>query len=58
MWITGLSEECYPMANCMGDPINTLGTSARDCCVGTDDGQSYGIPNDCTIRQCIGNCIP
>ena len=41
----------------MGFPVNTSGPSARDCCVGTDDGQSYGSPGSCMITQCIGKLI-
>ena len=41
----------------MGFPVNTSGPSARDCCVGTDEGQSYGNPGSCMITQCIGKLI-
>ena len=27
----------------------------KDCCVGTKDGQSYGVgPGNCEVPQCIG----
>ena len=38
----------------MGDIVAVPGPTASDCCVGTEEGQSYGSPKDCTIPQCIG----
>ena len=43
-------EGCFSNTDCTGALI-TAG-SARDCCVGTDDGFSYGTPGNC--RECIG----
>ena len=42
----------------MGDVVDAPGPSARDCCVGTNDGQSYrNADGDCTITQCIGTIL-
>ena len=39
----------------MGDIVTAPGPSARDCCIGTDDGQSYSDDGvNCTVLQCIG----
>ena len=46
----GSGDICFSNPYCTGDQI-TAG-SARDCCVITDDGLSYGAPGDC--RECIG----
>ena len=43
-------EGCFSNSDCTGALI-TAG-SPRDCCVGTDDGLSYGTPGNC--RECIG----
>ena len=45
----------------MGDVVEAPESSASDCCVGTEEGLSYGSPGDCTIPQCIGIihfCVP
>ena len=50
-----LAIRCYSQPGCVGDIIATLGPTARDCCVGTDDGQSYTDDFvNCTVLQCIG----
>ena len=43
---------CFSNSGCTGAQISA--SSARDCCVGTDDGLSYGSPGTC--RECIGEC--
>ena len=49
-------SQCYTSSNCTGDTIPA--DDARDCCVGTNDGQSYGIgPGNCEVTQCIGECL-
>ena len=44
---------CYSKPGCVGDIVTAPGLTARDCCAGTNDGQSYkdGV---CTVLQCIG----
>ena len=46
---TGL---CYTDVNCMGSIIPTV--TAKDCCVGTNDGRSYSYDSNCTVQVCIG----
>ena len=46
----GSGDICFSNSDCTGAQISA--GSARDCCVGTDDGLSYGSPGDC--RECIG----
>ena len=37
--------------------VTAPGPTARDCCVGTDDGQSYSDDSMyCILWQCIGMC--
>ena len=52
-----LSQQCYNQPNCVGDVV--LGpTTAKECCVGTDDGMSFGDSSGtCTVSQCIGNMV-
>ena len=49
-----LAQQCFSELGCTGDVVEAPGPSASDCCVGTEEGQSYGSPGDCTIPQCIG----
>ena len=55
-----LAVRCYSQPGCMGDIVTAPGPSARDCCAGTDDGQSYSEDSvNCTVLLCIGeydNC--
>ena len=51
---TVLAQQCFSGLGCTGSVVAAPGPSASDCCVGTDDGQSYGSPGACTIPQCIG----
>ena len=53
--ITGDLQACYSQAGCVGDIVTVPGPTARDCCAGTDDGESFS-ENDvnCTILQCVG----
>ena len=45
--------QCFTGSGCTGDTVPAV--DARDCCVGTDEGQSYGAgPGDCEVPQCIG----
>ena len=51
----GVSQVCYSQPGCTGDTVTAPGSSARDCCAGTDDGQSYSDVNGvCFVSQCIG----
>ena len=51
---TVLAQQCFSGSGCTGSVVAAPGPSAGDCCVGTDDGQSYGSLGACTIPQCIG----
>ena len=50
----GFSQsQCYTSSSCTGGTVPVV--DAKDCCVGTNDGQSYGVgPGNCQITQCIG----
>ena len=52
--ITASAELCFSGPGCSGDVVEAPGPSAIDCCSGTEEGQSYGSPEICTIPQCIG----
>ena len=46
-------SQCYTSSNCTGDTVPA--DDARDCCVGTNDGQSFGVGRgDCEVSQCVG----
>ena len=49
-----LAQQCFSGSGCTGGVVIAPGPSAIDCCVGTEEGRSYGSPGDCTISQCIG----
>ena len=50
-----LAVGCYSQPGCMGDMVTVPGPSARDCCVGTDDGLSYSNDSEtCIVVQCVG----
>ena len=51
-----LTQQCFSGSGCTGSAVVAPGPSASDCCVGTDDGQSYGSSGDCAVPQCIGIC--
>ena len=52
---TVLSQQCYNQPNCTGDVVPGP-TTAEECCVGTDDGMSFGDSGGtCTVSQCVGN---
>ena len=38
--LTVFSQQCYNQPNCAGDVIPGQ-TTAKECCVGTDDGMSF-----------------
>ena len=45
--------QCYTSSNCTGDIVPA--DDVRDCCVGTNDGQSYGVdPGNCEVIHCVG----
>ena len=53
----GSQQVCYSQPGCVGDIVTAPGPSARDCCAGTDDGQSYSNDGvNCHVSQCIGMC--
>ena len=54
MYTAALGQQCFTGSGCTGDVVEVAGPSATDCCVGTEEGQSFGTPDACTIRQCIG----
>ena len=43
---------CYTRPDCDGDIL--VATTARECCVGTENGTSFGEPGNCVVSQCIG----
>ena len=47
---------CYSLPNCVeGSEIETQTGTQIDCCIGTDDGQSYADSGgNCVVPQCIG----
>ena len=48
--------QCWTSSGCTGDTVPA--DDARDCCVGTNDGQSYGGgPGNCAVGQCIGETV-
>ena len=47
--VPGFSQ-CYSSSSCTGSTIAAV--SARDCCVGTDDGLSFSNGGSCTA--CVG----
>ena len=52
---TVLSQQCYNQPNCAGDVVSGP-TTAEECCIGTDDGMSFGVSGGtCTFSQCVGN---
>ena len=55
----GLSQEqCFSEPGCTGPVVEAPGPTAKDCCAGTNDGQSYGVgPGNCEISQCIGKIV-
>ena len=51
----GTQKACYSQPGCVGDIVTAPGPSARDCCAGTDDGQSYSDDGvNCFFSQCVG----
>ena len=50
--LTGDCGVCYSNPYCTGARITAGSASAKDCCVGTNDGLSYRTPGNC--RKCIG----
>ena len=51
----GLSQTCFSQPNCQGGVVQPgVVITARDCCVGTNEGMSFS--NDvgtCIVAQCI-----
>ena len=48
-----LAELCYRSTGCTGEVVEGPLT-ARECCVGTDDGHSYEVDGVCTVTECTG----
>ena len=43
---------CFTEAGCTG--VSFSSSSARECCVSTEDGQSFQMNGVCVVTQCIG----
>ena len=59
--LAGVSQKCYSQANCTGDVVEAPGLTIKDCCVGTNDGQSFADSSGtCIEDQCVGKriCFP
>ena len=48
----GLSQSCYTEPNCVGSTVEA--STARECCVETENGTSFGEAGNCAVTQCIG----
>jgi hypothetical protein len=54
----GVSQVCYSEPGCAGYVVETPGPTVRDCCVGTNDGQSYADSGGtCIKNQCVGESV-
>ena len=49
-----VAELCHRSTNCTGGVVEGPLT-ARECCVGTEDGLSYEVDGVCTVIECKGN---
>ena len=51
----GLSQTCFSQPNCQGDMVQPgVVVTARDCCVGTNEGMSFSSDvGTCIVQQCI-----
>ena len=59
--LAGVSQTCYSQADCTGDVVEVPGLTVKDCCVGTNDGQSFADSSGtCIEDQCVGKriCFP
>ena len=56
--IAGFSQQCYSQPNCVaGSEIATpkVNPTPKDCCVRTNNGQSYADSDgNCIVPQCVG----
>ena len=53
--LAGVSQICYSQADCTGDVVEAPGLTIKDCCVGTNDGQSFADSSGtCIEDQCVG----
>ena len=51
-------QQCFTERGCVGNVTDTPGPTATDCCVGTDNGMSFGIDsNNCEYRICHGKIV-
>ena len=56
--LAGVSQTCYLQADCTGDVVEAPGLTVKDCCVGTNDGQSFADSSGtCIEDQCVGKRI-
>ena len=56
--LAGVSQTCYSQADCTGDVVEAPGLTIKDCCVGTNDGQSFADSSGtCIEDQCVGKRI-
>ena len=59
--LAGVSQTCYSQADCTGDVVEAPGPTVKDCCVGTNGGQSFADSSGtCIEDQCVGKriCFP
>ena len=56
--LADVSQMCYSQANCTGVVVEAPGLTVKDCCVGTNDGQSFADSSGtCIEDQCVGKRI-
>ena len=48
IYIAALAQQCFTGSGCTGDVVEAPGPSATDCCVGTEEGQSFETLDTCT----------
>ena len=57
--LAGVSQTCYSQADCTGDVVEAPGLTIKDCCVGTNNGQSFADSSGtCIEDQCVGKRMP
>ena len=59
VYCIGTAQVCYSEPSCAGGIIEAPGPTVKDCCVGTNDGQSYADSSGtCVEDQCVGKRMP
>ena len=52
---SGNLQQCYSQPNCVAGSEIALTPTSKDCCTGTNDGQSYADSSgNCVVSQCVG----